>query len=202
MKRQIRYLLLLGSYDPKTRNLMNCLKDELLKRLVSQKILVWILDELEVYRFNGRLAIAEFWDENKASIYIERDGDIAEVYEITLKHTPYDEAVYQFLRKELKAESFERFPIFEKLKTLFSFSLVNVVIRDREETRGGELIELAYALMSGYADKTWLFTKRCIKISTMVESILIQAGSHMMNYRDETDLLEKVLELIFARERK
>ena len=202
MERQIRYLLLLGSYDPKTRNLMNYLKDELLKRLVSQKILVWILDELEVYRFNGRLAIAEFWDENKASIYIERDGDIAEVYEITLKHTPYDEAVYHFLRKELKAESFERFPIFEKLKTLFSFSLVNVVIRDREETRGGELIELAYALMEGYADKTWFFAKRCIEISTMVESIIIKAGSHMMAYRDETDLLEKMLELIFARERR
>jgi len=198
LEQHFQYLLLLGSYDPDTRKLMEYLKNELLKRLVSQKILVWILDELEIYRFNGMLVVAEFWSENRASIYVESGGEIAEVYELVLEARSRDEAVYQLLRKEFGTGRFEKLPIFEKLNTLLGFSLADIVIRDREETRGGELIELAYALMRGNADKTWFFVKRCIKVSTMVESILIHAGGHMMNYRNEADLLDKVLELVFA----
>ena len=175
---------------------MEYLKEEIVKRFVSQHILVYLLDELEVYLFNDKLAIAEFWRPNKATLYVGKPGEVEEVYELDIEERKRNESVFTFLRDKLFAERLELLPIMEKLREMLRLSLVNIVIRDREETRGGELIELALALSWGFMEKTWLFVRKEIAISSMVNFLLLSRHGHKMDYINQADLLDKCLQLI------
>jgi len=175
---------------------MEYLKEEIVKRFVSRHIMVYLLDELEVYWFDDKMVIAEFWSPNKATLYVGKPGEIDEVYEVDIEEGKKNEAIFKFLKDRFNVERLEFLPILDKLKWMMKLSLVNIVIRDKEETRGGELVELTLALTEGLMEKTWLFARKNISISSMVDSLLLSYHGHKMDYTDQEDLLGKCLQLI------
>jgi len=62
----------------------------------------------------------------------------------------------------------------EKLSLLLEYSISIFVIRNKEETRGGEILELTYSVIAGHSDKLCLFVNENITISDMVMEFLDQ----------------------------
>lgn len=84
---------------------------------------------------------------------------------------------------------------FMKLDLLFRASKIILLIRHKEETRGGEYIELAYGIRE-YHDKFYFFAKNGVMLSMMVDEILKKFNVQKRNYIDNKNLIEGILDII------
>jgi hypothetical protein len=73
--------------------------------------------------------------------------------DLKLEKEDLDKAVYDYLKKKHNITKFNRLPIFDKLDNLMRIADVIFLLRDKEETRGGEYLELMHALFRGHAEK-------------------------------------------------
>lgn len=90
-------------------------------------------------------------------------------------------------------------PILKKLNaTTITVSAI-LLIREREETRGGEVAELIYFVMTKTSDKVCLFKKEGIALSQMIMEFLDAENVIMRTYQDKDDLLTAILRYLTYR---
>jgi len=204
-------ILLLGSYDPDTKRLLDEIKKEIAKAYGAEAVYAFLLDEIEVFWSDELFALAERWTDRTLSVYIfSHDGSPVESYEIEVNEKNRIEDLItdrirslmsQFLEEvdRTKGIALKRLPVLEKFDLLSHFSRAIIVVRDREETRGGEVAELIYALCSlnrKELTKICLFKKEGFKLSDMLNEFLDRFRVNIRPYRDSSDLKKAVLRFL------
>src|SRR5271156_656564 len=131
-----KFVLLLGSYDDQTKELLKNLKNRLVGDFRAEEVFIFSLNTLYAFIADSYQVIVECWSETDATIFIFQKGQLNEVDEIDFEVSP-NKAVEEYMRKNFHAQTFAEISVLEKLETIFSTALLTLVIREREETRGG-----------------------------------------------------------------
>ncbi|OYT54371.1 MAG: hypothetical protein B6U76_07495 [Desulfurococcales archaeon ex4484_217_2] len=91
-----------------------------------------------------------------------------------------------------------RLPILRKLQELAKFSKPILIVRERELTRGGEYVELAFLLLEGTDTSKIVFLwNNKVDISSMVKELLDACNFNFRPYSSEKELLDEVYRLIY-----
>jgi hypothetical protein len=199
--------LLLGSYDEATLQILKNTKEQVSQRLMNEAdpVLILMLDTVDIYSIeisesgNTRkiTVIAEKYD-NKVAIFTLNAAMISDAIDINLKSTSdIDKLVKDYFRKKYEVISFTKLAILPKLKVLASAASMVFLVRDREETRGGEYIELVFMLGSSLASGayTYLLKKEGIALSEMAWEILAEYGVSYRSYDRMNDLFVEITRL-------
>jgi hypothetical protein len=89
-----------------------------------------------------------------------------------------------------------RQPIFEKFDILMRLAKAAFLIRHKEETRGGEYLELIHALFRGHSKKVWFFKRNGLQLSAMLMEYLDKFKVNMRTYKDEKDLIAAIIRIL------
>ena len=193
MDKPLAAILLLGSFDPQTKAQIKSVKEEIAKTFSGENTYAFVLDTVEIY-FSGNIEVlTELISEDRITLFIFQDNQLVEVYDITLEKMDVDTTVYNYLKKEYQITQLNKLPIFNKLDALMTSAKVIFLLRHREETRGGEYLELMHALFRGHADKIWFLKKNDVELSAMLMEYLDKYGVKMRTYRGEKDLQNAVI---------
>jgi len=198
---KLTFILLLGSYDLDTKTLLDLLKRKIAEKYGGEGVFAFLLDELEIYSTKEYFALVERWTEERISVHtFHRDGTLKESYDLEItKEKIIDEAIKGLLRKELDVKEVTKLPVLEKLELIMKISKEILVIRDREETRGGEIAELIYCIMSGLSEKVCFFKKEGFMLSSMLMEFLDKQRVVIRTYRNHNDLVDSVLRFLSYR---
>ena len=95
----------------------------------------------------------------------------------------------------------------DKIQRLIDYPYTIVVtVRDKELTRGGEYIELAYLTSrirpEEISERVWFFKREGVPISSMVKELLIDSGIRFRTYQDREDLVNEVMRIIYRQTKK
>jgi hypothetical protein len=187
-------ILLLGSFDHQTKTQLENLKEEIAKAFSFENTYAFMLDTVEIYTSDDMEVLTEHLSENRITIFTFQNGQLIDVSpDIKLDDKDEDETIYKYLKKEHPITHLSKLSIFNKLDTLMRDAKVIFLIRDREETRGGEYLELIHALFRGHADKIWFLKKNEIALSAMLMEYLDKYEVKMRTYRGESDLENAVI---------
>lgn len=207
-------ILLLGSYDPNTKRLLDELKKTIAEKYSDKNLYVFLLDEVEVFISEECFALVERWSESAFSIHIfTHDGNILESYDYKIEEHPLNiadlvrDSIYDALNKqsgeiEISKQriSIRQLSIIDKFTHFVRFSRAIIVIRDREETRGGEIAELVYILCMLHGERKrpriCLFKKEGIKLSEMLLEFLDCFNVNMRSYMNADDLKRAVIRFL------
>ncbi len=190
----VKFVLLLGSFDLKTKRLLDAVKLGIAERFSGEGVFAFLLDELEVYMARNYLVLVEKISDKTANLHLfTQAGDLEETYDLALNESTLDEAVTSVLKEEWGVIGVVKLPILEKLSTIVKFASAILLIREKEETRGGEVAELIYCIMANATDRVCLFKKERIALSQMIMEFLDAARIVMRTYRDRDDLHTAVL---------
>jgi hypothetical protein len=192
-------VLLLGSYDPITKNLLDILKREIAKKYGGTGLFVFLLEEVDVYNFREYFVLTERWTDENISIHIfQHDGSPVETYELKLaREEQIDDKVKSLLQEKYGDEYYvTKLTVIDKLIVLMNLSKQIIIVRDREETRGGEIFELTYCIFQGYRDKVCIFKREGIQLSSMLMEFLDQNKVIMRTYSTREELIENVLRFL------
>lgn len=200
-------VLLLGSYDQSTRNLLEQLKQKIAEHYGSENTYAFLLDDLEIFDLREIAAyILVELKHNKAHAYIFEYGG-APKEEFTVKYAEREE-LQGLIAKHLQEKLIEppehpiplrKLSILEKLSTLIERAALIFIIRDKEETRGGELVELTYAALAGHGNKICFLKRENIKLSTMVLELLDYANINLRTYNNQQKLIQQALRYLHYR---
>ena len=116
--------------------------------------------------------------------------------DIKLKDASVDTTVYDYLKENYPIKKIDKLPIFSKLDALMRNATAIFLLRHREETRGGEYLELMHALFRGHAGKIWFLKKNEIALSAMLMEYLDKYQVKMRTYREEKDLKDNILRIL------
>ncbi|MCP8316663.1 MAG: hypothetical protein H3Z52_10580 [archaeon] len=101
------------------------------------------------------------------------------------------------MRDNYDIERFLEQPVLRKLQIIYDASLCTFLLRHKEETRGGEYIELAYLVItSKKSEKVWFLKKEGILISTMVKELLDEWKINMRTYSNVEELIEEATRIV------
>jgi len=194
LSKEVVLILLLGSYDPETKRILNIVKEEVAKYSTSftEYIIPLLLEDVELYRCTVAEIIVEKLD-GRATAMIFEGGQLKDVRD-------FDARTVDDVEKELKRLGYSciRSPVKEKLWQLAISSLLVFVIRHKELTRGGEYIELCFLLLGGLSpSKAYIFIKSGVEISAMLEELIDYTKINLRYYRDEEHLAEIVRRVIY-----
>lgn len=192
--RKIPIILLLGSYDSETKSILEDIKEEIAKVFIGNVFAV-VLEHLDIYIFEKTAVLTETFDKDKITLFIFREGSLSEMYDVDLENEPH-ETVYHFLKERYKVDKIQKLPIFTKLDLLMQFAKTIFLIRHKEETRGGEYIELMHALLKGHFSKVWFFKKEGIHLSAMLMEYLDKSKITMRPYHDLSSLKTGILRIL------
>jgi hypothetical protein len=193
-------LLLLGSYDLDTKNLMEGVKKEIAEKFGGEGVYIYLLDELDVYLSEKFYIISEKWKEDKISIYIfSLKGEEIEAYDIKAPSHSFEEAIKRFLKEKYNIEKLKKETIFDKLEILSHIAKVIILIREKEETRGGEIAELIFLILSNFSSKLCVFKREGIELSDMIKEFLDYSNVVLRTYKNQEELQKEVLRYIWYR---
>ena len=190
-----RLILLLGSYDPETKNILYMLR-EYIARHFTQHIYALLLEDLEIYRCRKN---------RKDYALIIEGGDFPVAYlfhQLNLTNIIFiekggDEGAKEAGQK-LDITIHEKLPILEKLKALIDIVCLTIILRHKELTRCGEYIELTFLLdMGAEPNKIKFLWNKNIPISTMVKELLAKYGFTIHFYMNEKELLEETHRIVY-----
>lgn len=100
--------------------------------------------------------------------------------------------------EKMGLELITKIPILDKLKTLSAYACLILLIRERELTRGGEYIELAFLLETGTPPQKIKFIwNQKTPISTMVKELLAKYGFTIHTYKDQKTLQQEIHRIIY-----
>lgn len=194
MFKQFAIVLLLGSYDPETKSILEDIKEEIAKSSTGN-VFVFMLKNLDIYDAEKIQALTETFDINKITLFIFQEGSLSDVYDVDLKNDPY-ETVYNFLKEKYNISKIDKLPVFHKLNLLMQFAKTIFLIRHKEETRGGEYIELMHALFQRHSKKVWFFKKEGIHLSEMLMEYLDKFKVNIRPYQNISDLKTGILRIL------
>ncbi|MFB3889577.1 MAG: hypothetical protein ACE14S_08805 [Candidatus Bathyarchaeia archaeon] len=193
--------MLLGSYDKRTKFILNGIKQEIAK-FSSGKIFVGVLSNLNILDTDKFQVLTETEEGKQVSLFIIKDGYFEEAYDLPLvAGQNEDEVVREFLVKKYGVSGVTKQPPAVKLDTLMRAAEKIFLIREKTETRGGEYVELMYVLEKGFATKVWFFKREAVKISTMLMEFMDMFEVLMRPYFSLSDLnlsIVRILEYCLA----
>lgn len=221
----MRYILLLGSYDDDTLNIMNYLKERLNQEFLDQDIRVFLLSDLELFTVKTDKDNFVVLVERKAigvSVYLFRNinlDDPIDAYDINDTNDSEEAIKEVFNRIRYKVKEVKKYDLILKFWNLAKSSLGNFVIREKEETRCGEVVELtllaficggAYsfdqqsfissiASSQSNSDCIHIFKKHNIQLSSMIKALADRFKITIEDYQDQNDLYNKIKTQIMER---
>ena len=193
-------LVLLGSYDPTTKRLLYSLKEEVVKAYAGSGVTVYafILESLTVYELsNNSVLFLENIGERLFTAYFLVNGVLEDIIE--LKGELNDVLLQVENRYGVRVRRKVR--ELDKLRLLadYPYSLL-IFLREKELTRGGEYIELAYLVSRLRPEevykRAWFFKREGIPISTMVKELLTDFKIQYRTYSSDEELIEEVLRVL------
>jgi len=197
-----RILLLLGSFDEKTKAVLNSLKNELAREFSGIDLYCFLLDDVEIFSDENYDLILERYDHNSFTAFIfDKASNILNVEDVQIDSNDLQSATYEFIRTWcLKTNrplpnNFVAYSIFNKLENLFKFARLILIVRNEEKTRGGEYIEFAYGVAK-YSNKFYFVAKQDVILSTMVVELIKRYGIKMLFYHDNRDLNSRLVEIV------
>jgi hypothetical protein len=193
LHKPIETILLLGSFDPQTKAQLENIKEEIVKTFSGENVYALLLDSVEVYFSEIVKVLTELSGEDKITLFIIQDEQLVDMDDLKLEKEDIDQTVYNYLKKKYKIIEFKRLPILDKLDVLMQNAKVIFLLRDKEETRGGEYLELMHALFRGHAKKIWFLHKNEIARSTMLMEYLDEHEIKMRTYKGKIDLKTTVI---------
>jgi hypothetical protein len=175
----------LGSYDPKTKKFIYSLKDEIAKAFDMEPVYSLVLDKVEWYTCNDIFQLlTEFYDSTLTIMSFSHLG-LLNIEELkNIEPSELDEVVLNYVRKKFNINRASRAPVTGKLTRLMEVSKAIILIREKEETRGGEYCELLHAMSKNFEDKIVFFCNNDIKLSGMVKEYLDAYNVRMRYYSD------------------
>ena len=200
-----RIVLLLGSFDEETKEVLNVVKNETIKLFSGLDLYCFLLDNLELYASTeGEYGILiEQYSPDSITVFIfdNREKILLHTEDIKLTSDNIALETSEFLKNwctkmnRVLPQNLIKQTIFMKLDLLFRASKIILLIRHKEETRGGEYIELAYGIRE-YHDKFYFFAKDGVLLSIMIDEILKKFNVQKRNYIDKKNLIERILDII------
>ena len=188
-------ILLLGSYDRKTKSTLNKIREEIAKLSVhyDETIFTLLLENVEIYETDTDWICIEKFGEKKTIILFKRDSiEVKDVIEFDAKEDDIE------ILKRLGYKSFIRIPILEKLRVLATISSSVFVIRHRELTRGGEYIELAFLLSRGLDPRiVYMLVKSDVKISAILKELIDLTEINFRVYENDEELLDEIRRILY-----
>jgi hypothetical protein len=191
----IAIILLLGSYDPQTKSHLECIKEEIVKSFSGENVYTFLLDNVEIYFSDIVQVLTELSNGGKATFFIFQDNRLIDVCDVNLKNG-LDETVYSFLKEKYGIQKLNKQPVFEKFDILMRLARAVFLIRHKEETRGGEYLELMHAFFRGYSEKVWFFKKNGLQLSTMLMEYLDKFKVNMRTYTNEQNLTPAIIRIL------
>jgi len=186
-------ILLLGSFDPQTKAQLEDIKEEILKTFSGENVYALLLDGVEVYFSDVVEVLTESSGEDRITLFTFQDNQLVDMDDLKLEKADVDKTIYDYLRKKHNITKFNRLSVFDKLDVLMRNTKVIFLLRDKEETRGGEYLELMHALFRGHAEKIWFLKKNGIALSAMLMEYLDKYGVKMRTYQRRRDLESAVI---------
>lgn len=193
MDKPIVTILLLGSFDPQTKAQLEDIKEEILKTFSGENVYALLLDGVEVYFSDVVEVLTESSGEDRITLFTFQDNQLVDMDDLKLEKADVDKTIYDYLRKKHNITKFNRLSVFDKLDVLMRNTKVIFLLRDKEETRGGEYLELMHALFRGHAEKIWFLKKNGIALSAMLMEYLDKYGVKMRTYQRRRDLESAVI---------
>ena len=197
-------ILLLGSYDPQTKNLLYQMKDRLSDNFMyhPDRFLFLVLDSLEVFiadvvSFSGTekiTMITEKYDDFKFTLYNVHESTIIDVEDLTISaNLSIQDEIRLYLQKKYQESTFFKPTILDALRFIGSASSLVVILRDAEQTRGGEYIELVYLLLNNFPPhQVFVPKKEGLELSEMAWEILDYYGVNFRPYKDVESMVSRV----------
>ena len=196
MDKPLATILLLGSFDPQTKPLLENVKEEIVKSFSGENLFALMLDKLEIYTADDTEILTELSGEKTLTLFIFQNSQLIDMVDIKLKDASVDTTVYDYLKENYPIKKIDKLPIFSKLDALMRNATAIFLLRHREETRGGEYLELMHALFRGHAGKIWFLKKNEIALSAMLMEYLDKYQVKMRTYREEKDLKDNILRIL------
>lgn len=183
-----KLVLLLGSYDPKTREILDGMKKRLVTTFHSEDLFVFVMDSVRSFIAGPYQILVEELNEKHSTIFLFEQGELSEVEEI-MTNGALEDALARYVEEHYEDLPISEQPIFDKLATISFASKATILIKDQEETRGGELVELSYLAMKFSSEKFWFLKRTDISLSTMVKELLtmLHVGFRVYSSREELE---------------
>lgn len=196
MPDSLSIVLLLGSYDKKTKKILDSLKEEIAKTY-SGRVLAFLLSNLDLYETDKFQVLTETEENISTTVYIFDNTGLQEVYDIPLKlGDDQSQVLYNSLKNKFSIGKIQKTTTAKKFDYLLTASEVIFLIRNKEETRGGEYVELMLSLLEQNAPDVWFFKKEGIHISSMLMEYLDKFGVIMRPYFDTEELAIGIIRVI------
>jgi hypothetical protein len=189
-------ILLLGSFDPQTKTLLENVKEEIVKTFSGENVFSLMLDKLEIYTADDMEILTELSGEKTLTLFIFQNSQLLDMVDTKLKDASVDRTVYNYLKENYEIKEVVKLPIFNKLDVLMRDATAIFLLRHKEETRGGEYLELMHALFRGHADKIWFLKKKEIELSAMLMEYLDKYQVKMRTYNEEKELKDNILRIL------
>jgi len=190
------FVLLLGSYDSQTKEYLDDIKGTIEMNFSGEYLSSFMLEDVELYFSEQLQVIAELTHNGKATLFIFRHHqELEDVFDVDLKGD-LDDTVYHFLKKKYGVTLKTKESVFQKFDFMMRAAKTLLLIRDREETRGGEYVELMYAISKGHANKVWFLRRDGVRLSSMLMEYLDKAKVNMRPYIDYSDLKGEIVRLL------
>ena len=193
MDNPIVTILLLGSFDPQTKAQLEDIKEEIVKTFSGENVYALLLDSVEVYFSDVVEVLTELIAEDRITLFTFQDNQLVDMDDLKLEKDDVDKTIYDYLKKKYNITKFNRLSVFDKLDVLMRNAKVIFLLRDKEETRGGEYLELMHALFRGHAEKIWFLKKNGIALSAMLMEYLDKYEVKMRTYQEKSDLKTAVI---------
>lgn len=188
----LKFILILGSFDSETKAIIYRIKERIAEKYIGKKTYSFLLDSIEIYYSNGLFFLTETYDD-RVSIITFQNGDIDDIFECKL-NGDLDDVVMDFVNNKFGVKSISRRNIMDKFDTLMELAKLIIIIREKDETRGGEYLELAYALNKINPNKIWFFYNNNITLSQMMMEFMDKFGVRMRPYNN--NVLDVILRVI------
>ena len=186
-------ILLFGSFDPQTKSILENLKEEIAKAFSGENTYAFMLDTVEIYMSGDMEVLTELLGEHRITLFIFQNNQLIDIDDMDLEKEGADTTVYNYLKKRYGITELSRLPIFNKLDVLMRNAKVIFLLRNKEETRGGEYLELMHALFRGHAEKIWFLKKNGIALSSILMEYLDKYEVKMRTYQEKSDLETAVM---------
>ena len=196
MNKPLVTILLLGSFDPQTKLILENVKEEIVKTFSGENVFALMLDTLEIYTADDMEILTELSGEKTITLFIFQNSQLIDINDIKLKASSVDKTVCDYLKEKYTIKKVDKLPIFNKLDILMRDATVIFLLKHKEETRGGEYLELMHALFRGHAGKIWFVKKNEIKLSAMLMEYLDKYQVKMRTYDEENDLNDALIRIL------
>ena len=208
------FILLLGSYDDETKKALYTMQESIANSFSDKGYYSLLMEELGLYTVSdGHILLLENRGDRSTTIYLFRPIEDVGPIELqtidTISHTEdIEDTVYRYLTERGFCNldiAIERMPIISPdglFPFLVSISSVFLIVRLKEETRGGEFIELCYISRSPNlislkgSPGIFMLKKQDVTLTSMLELILIEREIRVLEFSDTSDLLDKTANIV------